>query len=290
MLSSTDNQITLRDGRKLGYALYGDPQGKPIFYFHGFPGSRLEAQLAKPYLTQFHAQLIAPDRPGYGLSDFQHHRSLGDWPGDVLQLADALRLDHFAVLGVSGGGPYAAACALKIPERITAVVTVCGMGPVDGPDGLKGMLPFSRAMLFLSRRSPLLARMIYTIIGRGIRRNPRRWVDRLARIVSDRDKKILARPEIRDVLGESFREAVRSGSRGVAWDVVLYSRCWEFRLEDISKPVYLWHGEGDTIVPVSLGRQAAGKIPHCRASFCPNEGHFSILEFCAEEVFGVLTA
>ena len=104
-------QFTLPDGRSLGYAAYGDPQGKPLFFFHGFPSSRLEAQFTEGVAGRLGARIIAIDRPGFGRSDFKKERRIRDWPDDVLALADALGIDRFAVLGVSGGGPYAAACA-----------------------------------------------------------------------------------------------------------------------------------------------------------------------------------
>src|SRR5262249_37258319 len=99
--------ITLADGRRLAFCEYGAPQGKPVFSFPGWPGSRLEARLAAPTARRFNARLIAVDRPGFGRSDFKKRRTLVDWPGDVAKLADALGLDRFSIAGVSGGGPYA---------------------------------------------------------------------------------------------------------------------------------------------------------------------------------------
>ncbi len=72
--------LRLEDGRLLGYAVYGDPEGWPIFYFHGFPGSRLEAQLADRVAARMGIRLIALDRPGFGLSDFKPRRTIFEWP------------------------------------------------------------------------------------------------------------------------------------------------------------------------------------------------------------------
>ena len=129
-MRKTDGRIRLADGRRLGYAEYGDPEGKPLFYCHGFPASRLEAALLDPSARKAGVRVVAADRPGCGLSDFQPDRRIGDWPGDVVELAGALGIDRFAVVGVSGGGPYALACARKIPQRLTAAAVVCGLGPV----------------------------------------------------------------------------------------------------------------------------------------------------------------
>ncbi len=130
MLTDRANQqIKLRDGRSLGYAEYGTPVGKPVFYFHGFPSSRLDWPLfdTDAIAARLNARIIAADRPGYGLSDFKRGRKILDWPDDVVELADALQIDRFAVLGISGGGPYAEACSFKIPQRLSATAIVCGM-------------------------------------------------------------------------------------------------------------------------------------------------------------------
>src|SRR5258708_37156679 len=109
--------IHLRDGRALGYADFGALTGKPVFFFHGFPGSRLQHAPGDSIATSLGAHIITIDRPGFGLSAFQPGRTLLDWPNDVAALADALEIDQFAAIGLSGGGPYLLACAYKIPRR-----------------------------------------------------------------------------------------------------------------------------------------------------------------------------
>ncbi len=103
---SKNRRIKLRDGRALGYAEFGSPEGEPVFYFHGFPNSRVDWLISDPddAAGALNTRIIAPDRPGYGLSDYQRGRKLLDWPQDVLELANALQIDKFAVLGISGGG------------------------------------------------------------------------------------------------------------------------------------------------------------------------------------------
>lgn len=145
----TNRQIQLSDGRMLAYHEYGDPDGKPIIYMHGFPGSRLDWSMFDPddsIAKGLNARIIAVDRPGMGLSDFKPGRELLDWPDDILELANALlQLDQkFAILAGSGGGPYGEVCAFKIPERITKTAIVCGMGPRKAPgtrEGLSWTLP-----------------------------------------------------------------------------------------------------------------------------------------------------
>jgi pimeloyl-ACP methyl ester carboxylesterase len=119
----TNRTIRLRDGRRLGYAEWGDPDGRPLFYFHGWPGARVEGRLGDEAARAQGVRMIALDRPGMGLSDYQPRRTLVDWPDDVIQLAAAMGLDRFAVLGISGGGPYAAACAWKLSDRLRGRVS-----------------------------------------------------------------------------------------------------------------------------------------------------------------------
>jgi molybdopterin-guanine dinucleotide biosynthesis protein A len=118
--------VRVRDGRRLGYAEYGDPAGFPVMFFHGTPGSRLKGSICADAAAGAGARLICPERPGYGLSDPKRGRRLLDWPDDVVDLAAGLGVDRFAVVGTSGGGPHTVACAYKIPERLTAVAILAG--------------------------------------------------------------------------------------------------------------------------------------------------------------------
>jgi pimeloyl-ACP methyl ester carboxylesterase len=161
MSIKSQNNIILSDGRKLGFAEFGETQGEPVFYFHGFPGSRLEAKLAETMAKDSRVRFIGIDRPGFGLSDFKPKRAIVDWPNDVTELADSLGIDQFFILGVSGGGPYAAACAHQIPDRLISVGIVCGMGPVDVPRIMDQMVGIYRQGLRLARRFPKIVTALY---------------------------------------------------------------------------------------------------------------------------------
>ncbi len=272
-----DQRIRLRDGRSLGYAEYGDPAGKAVFFFHGIPGSRLSWHTDPSLATSLGIRLIAPERPGYGLSDFQPGRTLLDWPDDVLALADALGLARFAVVGVSGGGPYAAACAFKIPHRLTAAAIVSGGAPLNAPAAVAGMSRLRRINIALVLKVPWLvhqvARWEAWQTARAVRRNAGRFLDRRAARAPASDRAILARADIRALFIENYAEAYRAGLRGHAWDIVVFMRPWGFRLEDIAVPVHLWHGGKDQTTPLSMGQYMASAIPRCRAHFLPEEGH-----------------
>jgi len=280
--------LRLEDGRLLGYAVYGDPEGWPIFYFHGFPGSRLEAQLADRVAARMGIRLIALDRPGFGLSDFKPRRTIFEWPDDVVKIADALGINRFATVGVSGGGPYAAACALKIPQRLTAVAIVCGLGPLDTPNGTDRMIRTNHLIFFLGRRLPWLAKISLWRIAYQVRRNPEGTLRRMIVALPDPDKAVLARPEVKTAMKDNVVEAFRGGSRGAACELLLYTRPWGFLLQDIATRVNLWHGEQDVSVPPTMGQYQARTIPNCRAIFYPGEGHFSLVINHMEEVLSGL--
>ena len=284
MADRSNMKIQLKDGRTLGYAEFGALEGRPIFYFHGFPGSRLDWPFsdANDSATQLNARIIAVDRPGMGLSDLKRGREILDWPDDVVELADKLQLDHFAVLGISGGGPYAASCAYKIPERLTTTAIVSGMGPSEAPhmkDGTSWTIP---------GKPSLIRRLLLMLFDMGLRKNPEQFVTRSKVQFPEPDRLLLDKPEIAKVYIEMLREAFRSGISGVLHEAKLYTRPWKFRLQDIPGEVHLWHGELDVNVPVSVGHCIADAIPNCHSTFFKEEAHLSLPYHHIREILSVL--
>jgi pimeloyl-ACP methyl ester carboxylesterase len=276
--------LQLEDGRLLGYAIYGDPAGRPVFYFHGFPGSRVEAQLAHHVAARIGIRLIAVDRPGFGLSDFKPRRTISEWPDDVVRIADALGIKRFGTIGVSGGGPYAAACALRIPERLSAVSIVCGLGPLDAPHATQRMIRNHQLIFFLGRRVPWLANAFLRRTAYQVQRDAWAIFRRHIAGLPDPDQAVFGRPEVKSTMTDTVVEAFRHGSRGVAYELFLYTRPWGFPLGDIETRVKLWHGERDVSVPPAMGQYQAHLIPNCRATFYPGEGHFSLIINHMEEI------
>lgn len=292
MTDKTNQKIKLKDGRTLGYDEYGSPDGKPVFVFHGTPSSRLAGRFVHEAGIRLKARCAAIDRPGIGLSDFKPRWRILDWPDDVTELADALEIDRFAVLGVSGGGPHAAACAFKIPQRLTKVAIISGVSPYDVPGVTDGMNRSDRLGSSLARRAPWLftwlLRVSYGMMARSARRNPDGFISGIRKELPESDKAVLDQPEVRHWLVDSFLEAVRSGTQGAARDYSLLTCKWGFRPQDISIEVYLWHGEVDNMAPPAMGRYMANNIPNCQARFLPNEGHISLLVNHAEEIMSKL--
>ncbi len=280
--SFIDRQMTLPDGRKLAWVEYGDPGGDPLFAFHGTPGARNMIRVIDAVARDHEVRIIAPDRPGFGRSDFLPDRTLLDWPDDVIALADHLGLERFAVAGVSGGGPYALACAHRMPQRLTAVGVVSGLGPVV-ESGLKAaLLHVPMASLVLLQGAPRLVRAVTASVAFGVRRFPDKVFQSLLLVSSESDRAVLQRPPVKTTLLEAFEEAFRQGVEGTSHEIVLFGREWGFNLQGITLPVHLWHGESDGQVPVAMGRYMARRLPHCTASFVPNAGHYWIFDHQAD--------
>ncbi len=282
------NQITLRDGRRLGYTEFGAPGGRPVFFCHGFPASRLDARLAHEAAARLGVRLIAPDRPGYGLSDFHAGRRITDWPRDLLELADSLSLKRFSVLGISGGGPYAVACAGQIAERVNSLGIVCGLGHTDRNGDTAGMNPFARLSFAAARNTPALSQLFNQALAPALRRSPGLLLRLLGSQLPAPDREVLSDPGVFAMFADSFREAFRQGGRGAAHELTLYAQPWETEPEAIRVPCFVWHGERDTTVPLAMGKRLAAAIPGCRASFYPDEGHFSLPVRRMDEILSVL--
>jgi pimeloyl-ACP methyl ester carboxylesterase len=244
-----------------------------VLCFHGSPGARYEHHPDESIARSLCARVIVPDRPGYGLSDFLPGRRLLDWPEDVAQLADALRLGSFALVGYSGGGPYAAACAFKLPERLTRVALVASPAPPARPGMLAGMEPLNRLTFALGRLPWPAQRPLYALGASYVRRDPLRAVRRIVPLLPPEDRAVLARPEVKQVFVEAAAEAFRQGGRGAAWDDRLCARPWGFALDALTTATSLWQGERDSMVTPAMGRYLARTIPNCRANFLPDAGH-----------------
>lgn len=277
MVTHFDQQIKLTDEHTLGYAEYGDPQGKPILYFHGMPSSRMEGNLPviDEIATRLGARILILERPGVGLSDFWPYKII-DWPDTVVEFADRLNLTRFSIMGLSSGGKYVAACAWKIPHRLESACIVSGNAPVEIPEVINSMTGQDRQLYWFARYTNGLLRFLLDRIARNTRIKPESILG-LFSDLSAPDKVALERDEIMKLLQDMITGAFQSGTKGVAWDWKLEALPWGFSVSDISMPVILWHGEEDMLVPVAHGRYLSRTLPNCHAHFVPAEGHISLI-------------
>lgn len=284
-MNRTDNIITLSDGRKLCYAEYGDPKGKPLFYLHGWPSSRLRSKINDDQAKSLHVRIISSDRPGYGRSDYKEDRTILGYIDDIVELADSLGIKKFSVVGVSGGGPYAAACAYRISKRIKKMGIVVGLAPTYIPGIFKGMPFLYRFGWENYSRYPILAKLgaIYRWLTTG-------YLDKVLFRFDFRggnDQEVLNK--LKDEWVKIGRESFRQGYKGAEKDLLLYTSDWGFKLEDIKVPTLLFYGEEDKNVTLAMARYYKSQIPGSKLKIYPNEGHLISITH-AKEIFKTLTS
>ena len=281
METTAENYLRLSDGRQLCYVEYGDPLGQPVFVFHGNPNSRLLWGVIPNSPGLPHVHLIAPDRPGFGRTDFvKGVTTLENWPNDVVALADSLGIEKFAVFGPSGGGPFALACAWKIPERLTSVGIFASVGPLI-PETDKGIAAPVRMMWDKAPKVPALFRLQMRLFAWLARTYPKLYIKMVLNEFSETDREVYERLDIANLIQADRNESYRQGGIGSWYDAMIPAN-WPIPLNEIEAKVYLWQGEADISVPPSMGHYMAEHIPTCEAKFIENAGHFWIFEHFGE--------
>jgi len=284
-LQLTEGRVRLPSGRRLGYAEYGHPAGPLVLYFHGTPGSRIEAGLIAPEAVAAGLRLVAIERPGVGVSDYQSGQRILDLPADVSCLADALGYagTAFGVLAMSGGAPYALACLTCIPHRLTHVAIVSAHTPMNA----RGVRPGNQDRLIaFAMRRPRLARIGFNAAIRQLHRNPDRMARRVAASWAESDRQlIMCNPVYRAALVRSLREATRCGATAVLTAVQLLGGSWGFQLCDLPPAsVSVWHGGCDPIAPVSMGHYFHRQIAGSKLIVDPGAGHLTMLKWHAADI------
>ena len=217
-----DKTIKLRHGRLIGLAEYGDPKGLPIFYFHGTPGSRLEASRFHETGLSNGYRIIGIDRPGMGLSTIDKERSILSWANDVEEVANYLDIKKFSVIGHSGGAPFVAACAYSIPRRLNSAAIVSGMGPLENPGSQIGM---SRGQIIantLIKHVPFLANLMMRLTSMMLKKP--NMIAKMVKQLPEVDQKIFGDPILGKALNESTLEAFRNGAHGAAQEMRLLTK------------------------------------------------------------------
>ncbi len=280
--------MTLPDGRDLGWLELGAPDGWPVFGFHGTPGSRLQLALNEPAIRRAGVRMIAPDRPGYGFSTYHTDRRLVDWPLDVSHLADHLGISRFSVMGVSGGGPHAAACAALLARSVSAAGIVSGVGPLSNPRIAADSTLASKALTSLFRRRSAVLGAFFVVQAAFVRRWPSTALDLLAKQLPEADAEVLRRPEVRALFELDVVRASRTAARAQGQDLALFASDWGFDLGSIEVPVFLWQGDADRNVPVRHAHVLHEAIHTSVLRTFEGEGHLLVVDRL-EEILHVLT-
>lgn len=269
----------LPDGRRVAYRRFGDDDGHPVLALHGTPGSRLKYAMADGAARASGLSLISIDRWSYGRTDPHPRPSLAAFAEDMEVFADGLGLARFGVLGVSGGGPYAAAVAAALGERVSGLALVAPVGPIAGAPATVALSPFHAFAFRGLARTPGAMRLVFA----GFRALIGRRDGTLAmRIASSRaaavDRHMLCRPYERQSLIDAFRAGLEPGAEGPAIDMRLFGRAWDIAPERIRSSSRLWIGSEDRHVPIAAARALAGRIPGCICSDLDGAGHYWVMQ------------
>jgi pimeloyl-ACP methyl ester carboxylesterase len=269
--------VVTSDGRRLAYLETGDPSGPLVIHNHGGPSSRLEVRLLTAAASKYRVRLVGVDRPGMGQSSTQKTRTYSGWADDLVAVADALGYREFGVTGWSEGGPWALAAAAYIdPARLRHVSSIA--------PGSYGAFGDNSAAQYLSKIDALggrLAlgftpgfRLMYAGLGLTAKRFPASFVKQVRSSLNDYDQQILSRPGVATAFGDACAECFARGSDGLVRDAELLYRRWAFDLHTIERPVHMWQGMDDKLVPDPINKAVADAMPGAVWHAVDGAGHF----------------
>ena len=284
-----EGTVTVEDGRRLGFAEFGVPHGRAVLWMHGTPGARRQIpQAARIAAAELGLRLIGIDRPGVGHSTPHLYGSIKDFATDLEYVLDRLGIDEFAMLGLSGGGPYVLGCAAAMPGRLKVAGVLGGVAPAVGPDAAAGGI-VSLAARFAPVLKGLRVPLSWLLAGFFWSTRPVAVPAILlyARFSPEGDRQVFARPEMRAMFLDDLLTGGRPGLRAPVYDVVLFGRRWGFELSEVTVPVHWWHGDADHIVPLAHGRHVVDRLPDARFYVRAGESHLGTLGV-AEEILGTL--
>ncbi|EFQ84479.1 hydrolase, alpha/beta domain protein [Aeromicrobium marinum DSM 15272] len=279
-----EGSVAVRGGRRLSFAEFGTRQGAAVIWMHGTPGARRQVPLeARRHAAEHDLRIIGVDRPGIGTSTPHVYENVLDWTGDLAALADHLGITTMRVVGLSGGGPYALAAGVGLPDRVHAVGVFGGVAPRIGPDGIGGgltaLVPFaapvvSRTRVPLSYALAAGIRLVRPLAGLVI--------DSYAAVQPRGDRELLGRPEFRAMFLDDLLNGARFQVGGPLADLLLFNRHWGFELSDVDVPVMWWHGDCDHIIPQRHGMHCVERLPHATFVSLDGGAHLGGMDGTAE--------
>ncbi|MGB1040584.1 MAG: alpha/beta fold hydrolase [Flavobacteriales bacterium] len=283
-MNKTNQHIILNDHRKLGYAEYGNENGKPIIYCHGSQSSRLEMHYDTSFAIKNNLRIITIDRPGHGISDFNPEGSILSFANDANQLVEHLKIEKFSMVGMSAGSPFALGIAYAFPEKIEAVNIISGFAPFDS-SSKQFLSKEIKTMLNLAKYFPFLLNIMLKIQAKQLKKNPKKALIGFLKIMDESDQIVLKDERVMQVIQSMFVEAFRNGSQGVAYEISkILVRKWGFKLNEINVPVTFWQGKQDNNVPYQWAELMSNEIDNSELNLFPDEGHLIIFNH-AEEIF-----
>jgi pimeloyl-ACP methyl ester carboxylesterase len=280
--------VDIGSGRRLSVAGFGDPRGTPVLFLHGWPGSRLQAGVLEASALRHGAWILAPDRPGLGRSDPAPGRTISGFCADVRAVLDRFGIPRISVIGLSGGAPYAAACAATIPERIGRVALVSGSGPIARYDISKAISTRDGVLYYLELRLSLVLTQTMSKTWKAFAVAPEKSLENWARFTPTPDSILLNRPDFQKAYIRDYFEAFSQGVAGQVTEGLLLAQPWDFELSDVRKEVHVFHGEADVSVPLEIAQYVHEQIADSTLHVFANEGHISLITERADTILTTL--
>jgi pimeloyl-ACP methyl ester carboxylesterase len=278
-----EGKVLLRDERNLAFAAYGDPKGRTVFWFHGTPGARWQIPPDAPSEAEKRGiRMIGVDRPGIGLSSHHPNRTLLSWADDIAQLVTHLGVERFGCIGLSGGGPYVLACAHQMPNQVVVGVSLGGVGPTDGAEDAPGYGRVMSTFMQMVERTRVPTGHVLSRVVRPLRPFVSPFFDLYVNFGPQEDRTVFEKPEMKKMFCHDIVMATENGIRGPVYDVSLFAKPWGFSPSDIRVPIRFWHGDADTIVPLSHSEHLAEMVPDSELRVMPGLGHFAGFVNCPE--------
>jgi len=269
-------QFKLKDGRELEILDNGINSESAIIFHHGTPGHASSWTDWLESAANAGIRAIAYSRAGYGTSDRNLGRTVNSINSDVSQLLDAKNITKFVAIGWSGGGPHCIANTFE-PRNVGAI-SLAGVGAygVDDLDFLEGMGPENHDEFGAALKGEAVveqwmndnAGSMKTVTGDEIR-------EAFGGLIGVADKAILDGDEA-DAMASSMRSALAVSFDGWIDDDLAFVKQWGFDLAAITKPVFLWQGDDDFMVPHAHSYWLEKHIPTSTLTFKPGEGHISV--------------
>lgn len=275
------NKLALPDGRILCWSENGDPGGKPLILMHGLGSTRHFRHPDDVPLIDAGLRLIMPDRPGVGDSSVQVNRQVSDWVADIEALANHLGLQKFAVLGYSGGTPYALAVATAMPERVTHAGLVAAIPELSSA---KDMARYAATFKFstLSARLPLLMASslptlflpMMRIVLRSIRKSPNHYLEQSLAMGTDSDRAAFANPRLRQIYLETIKAGTKGDGEEFVREYMLLVRDWKVDFTALRAPIRMWHGSSDTLISIEGAKTLARSLGNPTLNVIDDAGHY----------------
>jgi pimeloyl-ACP methyl ester carboxylesterase len=272
-----DGALTLADGRRLAWSVYGDPSGVPVIAMHGSPDSRVVWRHADEAAATAGVRLVAPDRPGFGDSTPQPGRAIVDWVLDLDALVARLRLERYRLLAISGGSPYALAVAQARPEQVAHVGLLSVICPLDVPGVTRDANWQVRFTFWAARHAPWLLGPLARAMVRMTARNPDAAARRLVATRPPADREIIERPDVMAVLMDNLPNQFRDAA-SIAGEMANAARSWGVDLADIAAPTTIWQGGRDDVHTPAMGHYLADHIPNATLVYEPDHATFTFVD------------